>query len=654
METRILSSWRAQALIVLILVLALRLPFLNQAIQGDDYYYLSGAMHAQIDPLHPTHGEYVFTGKKVSMRGHPHPPLNMWVLGGLLALFGDIDEVRFHAAYILFSLIAAWAMLWLARRFSPIPVWATLLFLAVPPFLVNGNSLESDVPFLAFWMASAAFFIAAVDWRSPLLLAAAAAALVPASLGAYQSVLLMPILAVYLWIHDRGWKMGWLALATPAAVIGLWQLFERITGGALPASVLAGHFESYGLQGMSNKLNNAVALTVHAGWIVFPLLAIRAFWRLPRWGWAAVTMAALAGAVWLDPHPLFWVTFGAGLAAILWCLTRLPDWRSPDQWFLAAWVVLFFAAALILFFAGSARYLLPIAAPVCLLVTRQLPRAKAWLAVGFALQLLIGLGLAIVNYQHWDGYRQFVRELADEFPSRRVWVNGEWGLRYYAEALGGLALEQSQPVQAGDAVLTSELSFPSEFTTGGGVRTELRAANIESAIPLQIIGLHARSAYSTVTLGYRPFDVVREPIDQVRAEVVLERKPALSYLPMNAPQAESQIVSGVYKLENGAWRWMAGRGVLLLKPPAIAAPLEANFYIPEQSPARTVTILADGVEVAHGEYPEPGSYTLVSDRVIAAAGDSVVIEILAGGTFSPPGDQRELGLVLNAAGFRSP
>ena len=98
---------------------------------------------------------------------------------------GDIREVPFHAAYILFSLIAALAMWSLARRFSPHPLWATLLFLAVPAFVINGNSFESDLPFLAFWMAAVACFVAA-RWR------AAAVALVLASFCAYQAVFLRP------------------------------------------------------------------------------------------------------------------------------------------------------------------------------------------------------------------------------------------------------------------------------------------------------------------------------------------------------------------------------------------------------------------------------------------------------------------------------
>ena len=75
----------------------------------------------------------------VDMRGHPHPPLNSWYLGLLLAIFKDVHEIPFHAAYILFSLIAAFSALSLAHRFSPYPLSATLLFLATPAFVINGN-----------------------------------------------------------------------------------------------------------------------------------------------------------------------------------------------------------------------------------------------------------------------------------------------------------------------------------------------------------------------------------------------------------------------------------------------------------------------------------------------------------------------------------
>src|SRR6266540_3296084 len=117
------------------LALLIRLPFLNQAIQGDDHIYLTEAEHALIDSLHPSDVKYVFLGDEVDLRGHSHPPGNAWPLAGLILLFGGVKEVPFHAAYIAFSWIAVWGMWRLACRFSDRPLWATLLFIAVPPFV---------------------------------------------------------------------------------------------------------------------------------------------------------------------------------------------------------------------------------------------------------------------------------------------------------------------------------------------------------------------------------------------------------------------------------------------------------------------------------------------------------------------------------------
>ena len=75
-----------------------------------------------------------------------------------ITLYGDVREVPFHLAYSSFSIIAALAMLSLARRFCDQPFLATLLFIAVPAFVVNGNSLESDLPLLALWMLAVAWF----------------------------------------------------------------------------------------------------------------------------------------------------------------------------------------------------------------------------------------------------------------------------------------------------------------------------------------------------------------------------------------------------------------------------------------------------------------------------------------------------------------
>ncbi len=637
---------------VVAVVLLLRVPFLNQAVQGDDYYYLAGAQHAQIDPLHPNHARYVFLGDEVSMQGHPHPPLNPWILGALIAVTGDIREIPFHAAYILFSLVAALSMYALARRFSTVPLAAALLFAAVPAFVVNGNSFEADLPFLAFWMASIALFLRAVDNGSARSLAGFAAVAILAALAAYQAVVMVPILGVYLWQRRRTWRLAWAALAAGPLVLLLWQGFERVSTGAMPASVLAGYFQSYGLQQLGVKLKSALVLTGHAAWIVFPVLVLAGAWRREnRWGWLAAA-AACGGAALLDRHPLFWASVGAGTLLASWLLCEWWRNRKSAAGFLAAWALLFFSAALALFFAGSARYLLPMAAPVAILVANSLQGGRRWLlAAGIALQMALGVALSVVNYQHWDGYRQSAQDLRGQTESRRVWVNGEWGLRHYFESDGALALRRGQPVQPGEMVVSSDLAFPIQYSTGGGTPAPVLEREITSAIPLRLSGLTARSGYSSVSLGLRPFDVNLGPMDRVRAVTVVERKPVHSFLAMNAEDADKHILSGVYQLEANRYRWMAQRAVLLLKTPDRPCRVEVELFLPTQSAARRVTLLLGDKIVAEETFAGPGAYTMTSAPV-APPRDSASLAIAVDKTFSVPGDQRQLGVILTAAGFK--
>ena len=85
-------------------------------------------------------------------------------------------------------------------------------------------------------------------------------------------------------------------------------------------------------------------------------------------------------------------------------------------------------------------------------------------------------------------------------------------------------------------------------------------------------------------------------------------------LPMNAPEASDQIVSGIYTLEDHRSRWMSRRAVVALKRPAQAMPLSVNFYISPTARARKVSLLLDGPRIilyervtmlarAAGEFP---------------------------------------------------
>ncbi|HEY7336699.1 MAG TPA: glycosyltransferase family 39 protein [Bryobacteraceae bacterium] len=616
-----------QFLILAGLALALRLPFLNQAIQGDDLYYLYGAEHAQIDPLHPTHTQYLFLGDLVDMRGQSHPPLNSWILGLLLAVAGDVREAPFHLAYALFSIISVWAMWSLARRFSSRPALATLLFCAVPAFIVNGNSLESDLPFLAFWMSAVALFALAVDRGSLAALAGSAAAAGLAALAAYQGIFLMPILAAFLWQKRRDWVAGWAAIFAAPAILAAWQIWERATGGALPASMLAGYLSAYDFESLKRKTHAVVALVVHLGWIASPLIVLGAMTRSARWQWAVAAAAAIGAAIY-DPNPLFWIGFACGAWLLAWCFGR---------GFPGAWVLIFFACGAAVFFVGSARYLLPLAAPVAILLVEAVPRSLA--AAGFVLQMGLALGLAVVNYQHSNAYRDVAASLLRETAPRRVWIDADWGLRWYLEAGGGLPLPKNQIVQPGEIVIASELGNP---LRPGVPLAPLAQAEISPRIPLRLISLSGRSAYSSGR-GFLPFEISRGPIDRIQAGIAIE--PRLSYVDPKLPDASSQIVSGL-----SVDGWMAGEAKLLLKAPDHTEPLEVSFYVPANAPTRRLRVYASGALAIDKEIPGPGLYT--ASAPVSSSASSLTITLQADKTFSAAGDARVLGVVIQGVGFR--
>jgi hypothetical protein len=179
---------------------------------------------------------------------------------------------------------------------------------------------------------------------------------------------------------------------------------------------------------------------------------------------------------------------------------------------------------------------------------------------------------------------------------------------------------------------------------------EVARTVIQPTVPLRLIGLESHSGYSTASRGLWPFGASGGPIDILTAAVIAERRADASWLPMNAAEAPAQIVSGLYSLEGGSYRWMGRAATVVLKSPAEPAPLRLIFRIPDNSPARRVSLTIDGSPAAEAVYDAPGEYTL-SGPALKPAGAAATVEIAVDRTFSAPGDARELGIVVLAVGF---
>src|SRR5437667_8426933 len=119
----------ARDLVLLItLTFAIHLPFIGQAFHLDDVHYLDMGRYVFRNPLFPLDLQSVFEGKHVTLWAHSHPPLNSYVIAGLLLLNNRAaSETFLHTAFLFFPTVITVAFYFLARRFVARPFVATAL-----------------------------------------------------------------------------------------------------------------------------------------------------------------------------------------------------------------------------------------------------------------------------------------------------------------------------------------------------------------------------------------------------------------------------------------------------------------------------------------------------------------------------------------------
>ena len=495
--------------------LALHAPFLRQPVQGDEVNYLDMAAHVLQQPLTPLNFEFVFQGKMVDAAGHPHPPLNAYILAVAWLLRGHFSVLFFHCFYLLFTLGISFAAYALAARFTSRPLWGALLIAASPIVQVNTNTLASpEAPALALLLIGAAAFLGRWFWLAGIALALA-------GLTELQALALPPILLLSYFVKREGaaaasgpgvpgpygWIRippagAWCALAAPYLALGGWQALQWALTGRLPFVVLAGYASNPNLSRIGVKASSALALLEHLGVLVtlVPLV-----WRR-LWGLAPGLLVGflVTDYPWWE-RALLVIFVALGVNALVWL------WESRKQPVLAAWCLLYFAFACVAFFAGAARYLLPLAAPMVLLFViqfRDRPRVL-WLAL--AVNVVLGLNISFAAYEFARVYAHVAPP-----PGNRFLVNGEWGFRYYMVAKGGEPLQDVSAPIPGEWIVASDLSLAGKYDSlAEETAVPLRSVDLRARTPLRLVDRHAHSGFSSASMGLLPFSFSNQPLDRI-------------------------------------------------------------------------------------------------------------------------------------------
>jgi hypothetical protein len=135
----------------------------------------------------------------------------------------------------------------------------------------------------------------------------------------------------------------------------------------------------------------------------------------------------------------------------------------------------------------------------------------------------------------------------------------------------------------------------------------------------------------------------------------------LAIVQMGDPQAQTQLVSGFYPVEAGAWRWTKQNFSVLLAPPSGSAQKGAWLRVRVTAPDAlidklgTITLAAsvNGQALPPETYSAAGTYTYERDvPANLLPGPSARVDFALDKVMPPAGgDLRELGIVVLSAGL---
>ncbi|MBN1566212.1 MAG: glycosyltransferase family 39 protein [Acidobacteria bacterium] len=560
--------------ILVLIVVACSIPFLNQPFHMDDNFYMDMARNAQSNLLFPNDTPYIFQGVRwPDLGSHSHPLLQTYFLAAIMCFFGEGPgkEWIYHLPALLYPIIAVLSFYFICARFLDRPLWPSALLACSPLFLVMQHTLMTDMPMLAWWLGAVCCFLYATDLKKTSLYAASAGFQLAAMFTGYQSFALIPLLGFYN-LRKRGGRKGWITLILPPTLIGLWFLLNCLHYKRFLWGITLDYFkphQSFSLETFGIKLFSNLECQ---GWlIVFPFFILCLLARQLK-GRALLLVLLIASVlVQLEVPEYRFVDkciFVAGLAGGFFIILEMGQisWMAifrrrsalgfgeTEEQFLGLWYFGFLFFCLFVLTEGSARYILPILPPFFICYFRKLEISEiseyrlptrflnsAMLASGsLVISLLWGMALSHADLEFARVYpraAQDILQVAGRMPSYSA---GEWGFRYYLgrEGTSPLPADESQ-VRGGSFVAIPKLAAPYDVPANlRSMMMPIKSFQYFPKTPLRILDWQTPAGFYSTGWGLIPFSYSRKNLEEIEVFQV-------NYMVERLPFAQIDAGSGI-------------------------------------------------------------------------------------------------------------
>jgi len=517
--------------------LAMLIPFIGKAFQIDDPLFIWSAQHIVKSPADFYGFDVNWYGSSARMYDvMQNPPLTSYYLAVAGTLLGW-GEIALHFAFLIPALAAVVGVWQVARRVVDSPVLAALLTLVCPVFLVSATNVMSDVPMFACYVWAIAFWMRGLDEKRDSLLWLAAALTAASGLFKYFGLSLIPLLLVYGLVKRRSVGTWIVPLLLPIAVFAG---YDAITASMYGKGHLTGAMTYAGGEKTPHPGSNAattllLTLAFTGGCAVSsllfaPLLTAR------RWWIALVTLVIAAAAVFVTgaagvygltgasgTQTFYLVQFvlfaAAGIGVFI--LTTSEAWRRRDaeSILMLLWIGGTFVFADYFNWTVAARSLLPLSAPVAILIVSRLetvrPRRIA-LSIPLAIAAVVTLLVSAADYRFAGASREAAREIGLRYSGdgHRIWFEGHWGFQYYMQLFNGSPADLKQTVHRKDLwIVPSNNTKPFDNKPPN---FELETVRIASGLPVSTMQGDSSAGFYSDFKGPLPYSFGRVPPEEFR------------------------------------------------------------------------------------------------------------------------------------------
>jgi len=514
-------------IIIILFSISLALPFINKPIHIDEWdsLVMSKCLHStSISNLLKIKVGYM--GGEFNAYQFTHTPLLLTIIPIFVSLNGNPKMWKLHIFYIFFILLSSLSAYFIGKRYLRDPLSTALLLISTPAFLIISQSIITDLPALAFFLASLALYLHGSENNKPMFFWIAGFCATLSWLFTYQSLFLIPFVFLDSILRKKSIKNAMYFVIVPLACVILWSLFNiRVYG--TPHVLISFYQQNIDfLTTFKNIPLKIVGILSNLGGSgIIPLFVL--FWAFKytkdsRLFIITFLASAIIFRVFLKNYSLMDISqvslyFSIGLYFTYLMVKKFNEYR-----FLSLWYLGFLGSSILFLPYGSSKYILPLLLPPIILFVKEIELkltdkkySNVFLFLCVFFTLLLSLSVAWADYQFAKLYENFTGNIGQKYSQRNICFTGEWGFRYYMEEKGyKYLLTNDNSPRPGDIIVIPGIPCPSPLHPDLQARLkQIDTITYESKFPIRVMNDETHAGFYSDGWGLLPYSFSTVPLE---------------------------------------------------------------------------------------------------------------------------------------------